>query len=183
MVMITQPQLLNIALNLSDIKYTPNWVAADMVDWFNPTGRILEPSAGNGIFLQYLPLTTEWCEIERGRDFFKWTSQMDWIIGNPPWSAKRFNKWLNHSYELASDIVYLLPIHFMFRSASKLNLCRNLGWIKHARFYGTGTDLDFSMGNPVAAMYFKRGYYGDTSWSWYDEPPNKAINRTDQASF
>ena len=58
--MPTQPQLLSIALNPSDVVYTPDDVARDVVNFFKPTGRILEPSAGDGAFLRHLPPHTEW---------------------------------------------------------------------------------------------------------------------------
>jgi adenine-specific DNA-methyltransferase len=51
----TQPQLLQIALDKKDVVYTPDWVARDMVDFFKPTGRILEPACGDGAILKYLP--------------------------------------------------------------------------------------------------------------------------------
>lgn len=165
--MSTQPQLLNIALSPSDIVYTPDWVAKDMVEWFKLTGRILEPCMGDGAIYKYLPEGSEWCEIDKGRDFLAWAKPVDCIISNPPFSAKMFNEWLNHSFDLSPCVVYLLPIHFVFRSASKLDICKQRGWIKHVRFYGTGSDLGFPMGNPIAAMQFIRGYRGDTSWSWY----------------
>lgn len=71
LMMTSQPQLLQIALDPGDVVYTPDWVARDMVEYFKPSGRILEPCAGDGAFLEYLP-GAEWCEIEKGRDFFAW---------------------------------------------------------------------------------------------------------------
>ena len=53
--MTTQPQLLQIPLDAGDVVYTPDWVAKDMVDYFNPKGKILEPCSGDGVFLKYLP--------------------------------------------------------------------------------------------------------------------------------
>ena len=38
-----------------------------MVEFFKPSGRILEPCKGDGVFLKYLP-SAEWCEIQEGRD-------------------------------------------------------------------------------------------------------------------
>jgi len=163
--MTTQPQLFHQALNPTDIVYTPDWVASDMVHFFKPIGKVLEPCFGDGAIFRYLPSGSEWCEIEKGRDFFAWTKKADWIISNPPFSAKIFNEWLNHSFDLAPEVVYLLPIHFVFRSASKLRIIRERGWLKHGRYYGTGGDLGFPMGNPIYAMHFQRGYHGDTSWS------------------
>ena len=168
--MTSQPQLLDIALNPGDVVYTPDWVAWDMVDYFQPTGRILEPCKGDNAIYKYLPVGSDWCEIKDGRDFFKWTTPADWIISNPPYGNKMFSDWLEHSFFIAPDIVYLIPIHFFFRAGKKVARCKEKGWIKHIRFYGNGGDLGFPMGNPIAAMHFARGYQGDTSWSWYSLP-------------
>jgi hypothetical protein len=69
--MSVQPQLLQIPLDPGDVVYTPDWVARDMVEFFKPSGRILEPCKGDGVFLKYLPPHAEWCEIQEGRDFFQ----------------------------------------------------------------------------------------------------------------
>ena len=45
---MTQPQLLQIALDPGDVVYTPDWVARDMVDYFKPSGRILDPGGAAG---------------------------------------------------------------------------------------------------------------------------------------
>jgi hypothetical protein len=66
-----------------DVVYTPAWCAADMVDHFQPSGRVLDPCKGVGVFLDYLP-DAEWCEITEGRDFFDWHDQVDWVVSNPP---------------------------------------------------------------------------------------------------
>ena len=166
--MTTQPQLLDIALNPGDVVYTPDWVAADMVSYFKPTGKILEPCRGDGAIYRHLPEGSDWCEIKQGRDFFKWEVKEDWILSNPPYGNKVFSDWLEYSFFIASDIVYLIPIHFFFRAGKKVARCRKDGWIKHIRFYGNGGKLGFPMGNPIAAFHFRRGYHGDTSWSWYE---------------
>ena len=164
--MVTQPQLIG-GPRLTDVVYTPDWVAKDMVSWFKPAGKVLEPCRGGDAIYRYLPVNSDWCEIEQGRDFFSWHQKADWIISNPPFSAAMFNSWLEHSYDLAPDIVYLLPIHFVFRSASKLEIVKRRGWMKQVRFYGTGAQLNFPMGNPIAAIHFQRGYHGPTEWTWY----------------
>ena len=97
---MAQLQLLPQTLTPGDIVYTPDWVARDMVDYFKPSGRILEPSCGDGAFLRHLPANTEWCEIEKGRDFFTWHDCVDWIIGNPPYMI--YDQWMAHSFELIS---------------------------------------------------------------------------------
>jgi len=65
-----------------DIVYTPRWVAEDMVNHFKPFGNILEPCRGGGVFMEFLPPNTEWCEIVEGRDFFEWETPVDWVVSN-----------------------------------------------------------------------------------------------------
>lgn len=163
-----QPQLFqNYTLTPKDAVYTPDWCASDMVDWFKPHGRVLEPCRGDGAIFRYLPPGSEWCEILEGRDFFAWYEPMDWIISNPPYSV--FREWLEHSFQVAADIVYLIPLKNFFSAYGFMDMCRRYGWVRHIRVYGTGALLDFPMGNAVGAVHFGRGYRGDTSWSWYQE--------------
>ena len=63
-----------------DRVYTPEWVARDMAWSFQPSGRVLEPCKGKGVFLRFLPDDTEWCEIDEGRDFFEWHEKVDWVV-------------------------------------------------------------------------------------------------------
>lgn len=169
---MAQMQLLENALSIGDVVFTPDWVASDMVEWFKPTGKILEPCRGDDAIYKYLPADSDWCEINMGRDFFQWSIKADWIITNPPFEKKRFVDWYEHALFIAPDVVYLLPVHLFFRAGSRIENARVKGWLKHVRFYGNGGELGFPMGNPIAAMHFVRGYHGDTSWSWY--APNKA---------
>lgn len=162
----TQPQLLEMALSESDVVYTPDWVAFDMVNFFHPNGRILEPSIGDGAIYKYLPAGAEWCEIEKGRDFFKYKKQVDWIIGNPPYSMKL--QWLRHSMTIAENIVYILPCNTPFNSAAIMLDMKKWGYLKHIRYYGSGGSLGFPFGYPVGALHFVRDYFGETSYSFYE---------------
>jgi len=159
-----QGTLLPRGWSKADAVYTPDWCAADMVDWFKPEGRILEPAKGDGAFLRHLPAHTEWCEIEQGRDFFDCTVQYDWIMSNPPYSTLR--PWLAHSFNVAENIVYLFPLKNFFSAHGQIMEVKNRGWIKHIRLYGTGSRLGFPMGNAIGAFHFLRGWHGDTSWSF-----------------
>ena len=113
-----QPALLAMGRFGSDVVYTPDYVAADVVNHFKPAGRILDPCAGDGVFLRHLPAHAEWCEIERGRDFFQWLDPVDWLVGNPPYAV--FSDWLRHSFTVARDIVYLIPVNKVFNSYSMM---------------------------------------------------------------
>jgi hypothetical protein len=134
-------------------------VARDVVQFFKPTGRILEPSAGDGAFLRYLPPDTDWCEIEKGRDFFACHEHYDWIIGNPPYSM--FTKWLEHSFELADNVVYVMMPHSLYNSVGRLRKIAEYGGRKTELILGTGKEIEMmDVGFMIAAVHFQRGYKG-----------------------
>ena len=167
MVMNAQPQLLNIALDPGDVVYTPDWVARDMVEFFKPSGRILEPCKGDGVFLKYLPAHTEWCEIQNGRDFFKWNEQVDWVFGNPPYS--QFSKWLAHSMKFAENIVYFIPLTRLFNSMFFIRRTLDYGGIKHMRAYTDGGGLGWDIGFAIGAIHFQRNYRGPMYTTIYEK--------------
>jgi hypothetical protein len=162
----TQPQLLQIPLNPGDVVYTPDWVARDMVEYFKPTGRILEPCSGDGAFLKYLP-TADWCEITKGRDFFACHEHYDWIVGNPPYCFGA--KWLRHSFEIADNIVYLLPIHNYFVSSRILKDVTAFGFPEIA-VYHESLFRDWTIGFVIGALHFRRGYTGPINVVFRDRP-------------
>lgn len=168
---MAQMQLLPEVLSPSDVVYTPLWAARDMVEFFKPTGKVLEPCKGEGNIFRYLPAGSDWCEIQKGRDFFAFIDEVDWIITNPPYSL--VTEFLWHALEISKNVVFLVPFHNFFRRGTVMDTARKLGWVKHMRYYGAGQKLGFPMGNPVGAMHFVQGYQGDTSWSWYDPSPKE----------
>ena len=152
-----QPQLLKIPLDEGDVVYTPDWVAADMVEHFNPAGTILEPCSGDGAFLRYLP-NAEWCEIQQGKDFFQWHKQVDWIIGNPPY--KMLADWLAHSFNLATNVCYLLPLNCIWNSMKRMRMVKEYGGVVEMRAYGEGSIFGLGYGFAVGAIHFQRNYTG-----------------------
>lgn len=155
-----------MAKNLATDKIeTPDWCAKDMVEFFHPVGKILDPCSGNGVFLKHLPNSAYSCEIDLGTNFFDFQEKVDWIIGNPPYSI--FREWLNHSYEIANNIVYLIPSYLIFNPLSCMRIMKNRGLIKHIRYYDVGRKIEWSRGRPIMAIYIKSGYFDSTSWSFY----------------
>lgn len=135
-----------------------------MITYFNPSGKILDPCRGeNKVFWNIL--NCDWCEITQGKDFFACNQKYDWIIGNPPYSI--FNPWIKHSYEIADNIVYLLPTFKVHNALSLMRLYRDKGHIKHIRMYDTGKDIPWSRSRPICAVWFKKDYFGDTSYTYY----------------
>ena len=109
---MAQMQLLPGRLAPNDAIFTPEWCAKDMIEFFNPTGRILEPCAGDGAIYKHLPAGSEWCEIQEGIDFFAGTKPVDWIITNPPYSM--FREFVMHGLDIALNVVYLVPLKYFF---------------------------------------------------------------------
>jgi hypothetical protein len=163
--MINQPQLLQIALDRKDVVYTPDHIARDMVDFFKPTGRILEPAAGEGAILKYLP-GADWCEIEKGRDFYTCSEHYDWIVGNPPYSV--FANWLRYSFERADNIVYLIPTNRSFISDQLIRDLRVWGGIRHIRSYAANNFPGWESKWPTSATYYQKGYRGPMEVSFYE---------------
>ena len=148
----------------TDIVLTPDKIAADIVWHFKPTGRILDPCKGDGVFLRHMP-GAEWCESREGRDFFAWIDHVDWIVSNPPYSI--FSEWLEHSLTIADNIVYLIPLAKVFNSEPRLKLIMRTGGIVEIRHYGSGTSCGFPFGFPCGAVHIRKDYKGPMTWSFY----------------
>lgn len=157
--------------NPKDKVYTPCWAASDIVQYFRPCGKLLEPCKGGGAFLQYMG-DADWCEIDEGRDFFACAGRYDWLISNPPFSI--LHSWLEHSFKLAENVVYLIPLWKYFGSHKTMRMGAEYGGIKEIRIYGTGGTLGFPLGNTVGAMHWKRGYHGQTRFSWFSDSQHNA---------
>lgn len=148
-----------------DVVYTPDWCAKDIIDHFAPTGTILDPCRGKGAFHDLLPVGSPWCEISDGRDFFDWDTPVDWVIGNPPYSLTR--PWFRHSYDIADNLVYLVPLRNIFSGYGFLAEINAFGGFREIRVYGTGGSLGFPMGNAVGVVHIERGWRGRTAMTFY----------------
>jgi hypothetical protein len=140
-----------------DVVYTDDTVAAAIVDRYRPSGTVLDPCRGKGVFWNLMP-GAEWCEVEEGRDFFLWDKPVDWIVGNPPYSI--FNKWLEHSFSIAKNVVYLLPVAKVFGSRMRLKMIKDYGGIVDIWAPWTGRQIGFDFGWAVGSVHFQRNYGG-----------------------
>lgn len=145
---------------LSDVVYTPDDIAKDIVRHFQPSGKCLDPCRGKGAFWQYLPSGADWCEIADGVDFFNYHNKVDWIVSNPPFSI--LDEWLEHSYDVARNIVYLLPLPKLFNSARRMQMICERGGIKEILYVTAGRKLGFTFGYACGAVYFQTSYRGAT---------------------
>ena len=142
----------------SDNVMTPEWVAKKMLEHFKPTGRILDPCRGSGVFSSLID-GCEWCEIKDGRDFYNCSGKYDWIIGNPPYSV--FSNFLRHSFKLADNICYLIPANKVFNSYRMMKEVVEYGGVKEMLVIAPGAKLKFPIGFCIAAVFFQREYKGE----------------------
>lgn len=142
----------------TDIVFTPEDVARDVIKHFAPSGRCLDPCKGDGAFFKHLPAGSDFCELKDDKDFFNWTEPVDWIVSNPPYSI--FSAWLDHSFTVAENIVYLIPINKPFNSFSMMKRLAEYGGIREIYAIGPGSKLKFPIGFAIGAIHFQRGYRG-----------------------
>lgn len=153
----TQPNRTGRA-TASDSVMTPSHIAAMVVEHFNPTGKILEPARGTGNFFNILP-NADWCEITEGKDFFEYKNRVDWIITNPPYSI--YDKFLEHCFEVADNVVLLVPLQKAFKSMKNQKLVDSYGGLKEVFIIGGGGKCGFAFGFLTGCLYYQCGYRGD----------------------
>jgi hypothetical protein len=135
---------------------TPVELAERIVKYFKPKGRILEPCAGEGHFLQHLP-GADWCEIKQGRDFLSYEGKVDWIITNPPWSQIR--PFLAHSLKVADQIVFLMTVNHAWTKA-RLRIARESGFsLRTLLLVDTPPSFPQS-GFQLGAVHYSKGWTG-----------------------
>ena len=99
---------------------TPLEISKMIINMFDLYGIILDPFKGDGSFYNQYPkhVSKDWCEIKENRDFFKYDKKVDWIISNPPYSI--LDEVLEHSFEIADNIVYLVPLSKIVSSMGRI---------------------------------------------------------------
>ena len=145
----------------NDKIYTPRLVAKQIIDTFPLNGKVLDAFKGKGSFFDQYPENVEkdWCEIDEGRDFFDYNQKVDWIITNPPYSI--LDEVLEHSFEIAENIVYLVPISKIFTSLKRIRNILNFGNIKEIHII-SASKCGFPFGFPACAIWFQKGFKGNT---------------------
>lgn len=113
---------------------------------------VLEPCAGKGAFARALPTP-----IVIDGDFYEYKDKVDWIVTNPPYSD--LDKWLQHSFELASEGIALLlgllnitphrieMANKMGFGLTQIHLCKVFHW------FGISTFVVFEYGKVNIVSY------------------------------
>jgi hypothetical protein len=151
----------------NDKVYTPDDLALRIVKHFSIKGKVLEPCSGNGSFLRAFVtvglIDICHCEIDEGTDFFDFQQKVDWIVTNPPWSLMRRFLW--HSYEIADDIVFFMPINHAIGLKARIRDMRIAGFgIKEVCLIDTPKEFPQS-GFQLAAIHFQRNWIGSITIS------------------
>ena len=146
-------------MNKNDVVYTPRHISKAIIEYYDPQGKYLDPCRGNGAFYDYVNCDKDYCEIHDGKDFFAYNSRVDWIISNPPFSI--YDEFLKKSFEVADNVVYLIPLYKVFKSNRYFDMVNKYGGIREVLIIGSGSVCNFNMGFLVGMCYYKRGYSGD----------------------
>lgn len=152
--------------NQTDKVYTPqeiaNYIIKDIDNKFGISGKILEPCLGGGSFYKAFDLikgrySKEWCEIDKGKNFFDYKNKTDWIITNPPYSI--FDDFLKHSMELSDNIVLLIPIAKLTSSYRRIIDIKKYGGVKYINVL-KGNECNFPFGFAIGCVYIQKNYKG-----------------------
>ena len=146
-----------------DCVQTPIELAELIIKHFNPSGIVLEPCKGDGNFLKAIEgygqsISTLWCEILEGKDFFDFKDKVNWIITNPPYS--KFRKFLQHSLEISDNIVFLTTINHLWLKARIRDIEEKGFGIKEIIIFDTPKSFPQS-GFQIGAFYLQKDYFGD----------------------
>jgi len=140
-----------------DLWMTPERVAIEIIEYFKPYGKILEPCKGTGNFYRNLE-GADWCEISEGRDFFLYSKKMDWIITNPPYSI--LSKFMEKCWKVADNVVLLVLAGAIWNSYKRVREWKREGMGLHTLYCLKPPPELPQIGRPFAAVYWKRDYDG-----------------------
>lgn len=145
-----------------DVVMTPEWMAIDIINHYQPKGVILDPCKGTGNFYNNFPSSEqrEWCEISEGKDFFEYNKKVDWIISNPPFS--NMVPFMIHAMEISDNVVYYIYLDIFFTKA-RINVMQEMGFgLREIYFIEALPTDDFpKFGRSLAAVHLKKGWEGD----------------------
>jgi len=148
-----------------DIVMTPEYLAKEIIEHYNPSGVILDPSRGTGAFYDNFNTDEkDWCELAEEKDFLTYDKKVDWIITNPPWSKMR--DFMLHGMKVADNIVYLTTINHYTTKRRIREMRENNFAIKEIYCVPTPTKPWPQLGFQLAAVHTQRGYNGGITMSY-----------------
>jgi hypothetical protein len=143
----------------NDVVMTKQETAKWIVNYFNPSGICLDPCAGENAFFDAMPQPKIRLEISDNLDFFEFNQKVNWIISNPPFSI--YDKFLLHSFEIAENVVWFVPLNKAFKSKKIDEAIQKFGALKEIVMMGSGGKHGFPFGFPVGCLHYQKNYSGD----------------------
>ncbi len=138
----------------NDVFITPRGLAKQQIDMIDSKDgdKWLDPcrNSADGSYYSQLPTDNkDWCELIEGKSFFDYTSPVDVIIQNPPYSI--LNDWIKKNIELKPRIISLL-IGVGNLTARRVEMFEKAGYgltkmkmMKVYKWYGMSCIVQFEM--------------------------------------
>jgi hypothetical protein len=160
---------------MSEERYTDPALAKRIIEYFKPSGWMLDPCRGAGAFYDHLPGNRNfwgdqkwWCEIREGRDFLDWQTRVDWILTNPPWGMEGYSEIAQHAFELATNVVFLVRLTLAIGTMARHRDFREQGHGLKLIIVLPWEDAGFpSEGFVLSVCHWQRNWFGPTSWKYW----------------
>ena len=147
---------------VNDKIFTPEFIVKKIMEELpiKPTDILFDAFAGDMVFYNNYPKENKkyWCEIDKGRNFYDFKEKVDWIITNPPYSD--YTNLMKHSFNIADNIVYLIPLCKIVASWGRVLDLDNYGGVKKIWIFPAGK-ANFPFGFPACFVWMQKGYKGD----------------------
>ena len=131
----------------NDKVMTPRYLASQLVQYF-------KPCVGSGNIYDFLE-DADWCEIDKGRDFYNYNHQVDYIFTNPPWSD--IENFLIKSLAIAKkDVYFLCTINHLWTKSRQKIIKENGFYIKEILCFDTPKEFPQS-GFQCGMIHLKKG--------------------------
>ena len=113
----------------NDELYTPSTLSKKLIQNIpvNEEDSCLDPFYGTGSFFNNFNSNSEnkYCEINLGKDFFRYTKKHDWVISNPPFS--QLTKVFEHTLMISKlGFAYILPSYSL--TCNRLKIASESGF-------------------------------------------------------
>lgn len=141
---------------VNDKVYTPETIAKQLINLLpiKDTDMVLEPCMGVGSFYNNLPGIKDWCEIDKGRDFFEYSTKVDWIVTNPPYSI--FDQFVTHCFDISDNVCLLVPLSKIVSSLGRIKQYKEYGGI-NKMWILSASRCGFPFGFPCCFVWFQKG--------------------------